>query len=239
MSWPASAWLRECVSGRDASRFVEWHAVAGAEPGGPDTPACGLRASPARLPPHHAAPRPPLLPERALGRVRAGLTRRGRPPEPRGVSAAHGLVVPRRGTPGRGLGKLVARAVEPPPVSLLLRAHALARRRARHGCSRVPDLLARCRRLLARAYGQCGALGASSRPPRAPDRLRADHALRGHIQALRGLSEELRNGIRPGQSGVGILVAPLRRGAARPLDHLDAESARLDDRGGGRPPHAA
>src|SRR5215510_705458 len=230
MSWPPSAWRRGRVSGRDASRLVERHAVAGAEPGGPDTPARGLRASPARLPPHHAAPRPPLLPERALGRVRAGLTRRGRPPEPRGVSASHGLMAPRRGIPGPGLGKLVARAVEPPPVSLLLRAYALARRRPRHGCSRFHDLLARRRRLPPRAHGECGALGASSRPPRAPGRLRADHALRGHLQALRGLSEELRNGIRPGQSGVGILVAPLRSGAARPLDHLDAESARLDDR---------
>src|SRR5215471_295404 len=167
MRWPASAWRRGRVSGRDASRMVEWHAVAGAEPGGPDTPARGLRAAPARLSPHHAAPRPPLLPERALGRVRAGLTRRGRTPEPRGVSVAHGLVAPRRGTPGRGLGKLVARAVEPPLVSLLLRAHALARRRPGHGCSRFHDLLARRRRLPPRAHGERGALGASSRSPRA------------------------------------------------------------------------
>src|SRR5215468_11791170 len=224
MSWPASAWRAGRVSDHDASRLVKRHAVAGVEPGGPDTPARGLRAAPARLSPHYAPPRPPLLPERALGRVRAGFTRRGRPPEPRGVSAAHGLVAPRRRTPRRGLGKLVARAVEPPPVSLLLRAHALARGRARHGCSRVHDLLARRRRLPPRVHGECGALGASSRPPRAPDRLRADHALGGHLQALRGLSEELRNGIRSGQSGVGILVAPLRGGAARTLDHLDAES---------------
>src|SRR5262244_3022542 len=134
MSWPASAWRGGRVSDHDASRLVERRVVAGAEPGGPDTPARGLRASPARLPPHHAPPWPPLFPERALGRVRAGFTRCGRPPEPRGVSAAHGLVAPRRGTPGRGLGNLVARAVESPAVSLLLRAHALARRRARHGC---------------------------------------------------------------------------------------------------------
>src|SRR5215470_6328312 len=167
MSWPASAWRGARVSGHDASRLVERHAVAGAEPGGPDTPARGLRAPAARLPPHHTASRPPLLPERALGRVRAGLARRGRSPEPRGVSAAHGLVAPRRGTPGRGLGKLVARAVEPPPVSLLLRAHALARRRPRHGCSRVHDLLARRRRLPPRAHGECGAFDAPSRPPRA------------------------------------------------------------------------
>src|SRR5262249_57634415 len=114
----------ECVWGRDASRFVERHAVAGAEPSGPDTAARGLRAPPARLPPHHAAPRPPLLPERALGRVRAGFTRRGHPPEPGGVSAAHGLVAPSRGRPGRGLGELGARAVEPSPLLRLLRAPA-------------------------------------------------------------------------------------------------------------------
>src|SRR5215471_4691520 len=68
--------------------------------------------------------------------------------------------------------------------------------------------------------------------------LTASVAPSAHRLALRGLSEELRNGIRPGQSRVGILVAPLCRGAARPLDHLDAESARLGDRGGGRPAHA-
>src|SRR5262252_3792285 len=186
MSWPASAWRRGRVSDRDASRLVERHAVAGAEPGGPDTPARGLRAAPARLSPHHAPPRPPLLPERALGRIRAGFARRGRPPEPRGVSVAHGLVAPRRGTPGGGLGQLVARAVESPPLSLLLRAYALARRGPRHGCSRVHDLLACRRRLPPRAHGEGGALSASPRPPRAPGRLRADHALGRRVQALCG-----------------------------------------------------